>query len=519
MEDLYSLAPFIAALRQVATAPEARLPASSKLDQRFHSLLQEEIKLKNGYREDSTSRVLQFPITTLALFRPKADNAPGCSAGKQPASTTELKICKPLPDELLQGWRGRMRAVNPQLDEKSLASLIAAIIGHGDNSDPAKADFIEQAAVVLGMSRDSLIKHHSLTPFFSALEGLRPSKPGTKSVGHRKAYERQAPFRLASRFPRYCPQCAQEEHQRKGYSYWHRTHQLPGMLWCSTHGAPLALAPRQNAFEQQPHAVTDSFIDGRQEGVTDDQVIVLRRYAQIAVEVLRQAPVIDSVAASKFLGEGARAADLRVSKQGVRPTVSSQLVRLLPDWWLADTVPRVRWAADKHLWTIDSACVPGATRYTTTTLCLLAALLYEDVSTATARILGPVNIAPERTRGFDYWASRAILDEYIAQKGVVSHVAERLGLPHSTVGIGLLNQGLPGLGKTKSSGALIAVHAFLEGQSFAEAITRTKADTAEIEDLLRAAGYRLKTALDAILSEIFYQIPPSTQVERRRATG
>lgn len=159
------------------------------------------------------------------------------------------------------------------------------------------------------------------------------------------------------------------------------------------------------------------------------------------------------------------------------------------------------------------------TRYTTTTLCLLAALLYEDVSTTTARILGPVNIAPERTRGFDYWASRAILDEYIAQKGVVSRVAERLGLPHSTVGIGLLNQGLPGLGKTKSSGALMAVHAFLEGQSFAEAITRTKADTAEIEDLLRAAGYRLKTALDAILCEIFYQIPPSTQVERRRAAG
>ncbi len=519
MEDLHSLAPFIAALRQVTTAPEARLPAGSKLDQRFHSLLQEEIKLENGEREDFTNQVLQFPITTVALFRPKADNTSASSAGKQPAPTTELKICKPLPDELLQGWQGRMRAINLQPDDKSLASLMAAVIRHQDGSVSIEADFIEHAAIVLGMSRDSLIKHHTLTPFFSALEGLRPSKPGTKSVGHRKAYERQAPFRLGSRFPRYCRQCAQEEYKQKGYSFWHRLPQLPGMLWCETHGTPLALAPRQNAFDQQPHAVTDSFIDERLEGVTDDQVAVLRRYAQIAEEVLRLAPVIDCVAASKILGEGARAADLRVSRQGVRPTVSSQLVRLLPDWWLADTVPRVRWAPDKHLWTIDSACVPGATRYTTTTLCLLAALLYEDASTTTARLLGPVDTAPERTRGFDYWSSRAILDEYIAQKGVVSRVAERLGLPHSTVGIGLLNQGLPGLGKMKSSDALLAVHAFLEGQSFAEAIASTKADTAEIEDLLRAAGYRLKTALDAILSEIFYQIPPSTQIERRRATG
>lgn len=519
MEDLHSLAPFIAALRQVATVPEARQPAGGKLDQRFHSLLQEEIKLEKTKREGSTNQILQFPITTLALFRPKADNTSGSPAGKQPAPTTELKICKPLSDELLQGWQGRMRAINLQPDDKSLASLIAAVIHHRDDSVPIAADFIEHAAIILSMSRDSLIKHHTLTPFFSALEGLRPSKLGTKSVGHRKAYERHAPFRLGSRFPRYCPQCAQEEHQRKGYSYWHRTHQLPGMLWCTTHRTPLALAPRQNAFEQPPHTITDSFIDKRLDGLTNDRAIVLRRYAQIAEEVLRLAPAIDSVAASKILGEGARAADLRVSKHGVRPTVSSQLVRLLPDWWLTDTVPRVRWAPDKHLWTIDSACVPGATRYTTTTLCLLTALLYEDASTTTARILDPVEIAPDKTRGFDYWASRAILDEYIVQKGVVSRVAERLGLPHSTVGIGLLNQGLPGLGKTKSSGALMAVHAFLKGQSFAEAITSTKADTAEIEDLLRAAGYRLKTALDAILSEIFCQIPLSTQVERRRATG
>ena len=519
MEDLHSLAPFIAALRQVATAPEARLPAGSKLDQRFHSLLQEQIKLDKGEQKDSTNQVLQFPVTTLALFRPKADNPSASSAEKQPAPTTELKICKPLPDELLHGWQGRMRAINLQPDDKCLASLMAAVIRHQDGSISIEAEFIEQAAIVLGMSRDSLIRQHTLTPFFSAIEGLRPSKLGTKSVSHREAYDRQAPFRLGSRFPRYCRQCAQEEYQQKGYSFWHRTHQLPGMLWCATHGMPLALTPRQNAFEQQPHAVTDSYIDRRQEGVTDDQVIVLRRYAQIAVEVLRQAPIIDSVAASKILGEGTKAADLRVSKQGVRPTVSSQLVRLLPDWWLADTLPRVSWAPDKYISTIDAACVPGASRYTTTTLCLVAALLYEDASTTTARLLGPVDTTPERTRGFDYWSSKGILDEYIAQKGVVSRVAQRLGLPHSTVGIGLLNQGLPGLGKMKNSGALLAVHAFLEGQSFAEAIAMTKADPAEIEDLLRAAGYRLKTALDAILSEIFYQIPPSTEVDRRRATG
>lgn len=519
MEDLHSLAPFIAALRQVAAAPEACRPTDSKLDQRFHSLLQEEIKVENGAQEGSINHIHRFPVTTLALLRSKVDDTLGNSHGKQPASLTELKICKPLPDELLQGWQGRMRAINIQPDNKSLASLIAKVIRHRNNSVPIEADFIEQAATVLGASRDSVIKHHTLMPFFSALEGLRPSKLGTKSAGHREAYERQAPLRLGGRFPRYCRQCAQEEHQQNGYSYWHRTHQLPGMLWCSTHETPLALTSRQNAFAQPPHAITDSFIEERLEDVTDDQAVVLKRYAQIAEEILRLAPVIDCVAASKILGEGARAADLRVSKLGVRPTVSSKLVRLLPDWWLESALPRVSWANDKYISTIDAACTPSAGRYTTTTLCLIAALVYEDASTTTARILGPVDITPDRTRGFDYWASKAILNEYIAQKGVVSRVADRLGLPHSTVGIGLLNQGLPGLGKTKNFNVLMAVHAFLDGQSLAEAVTRSRADTAEIEDLLRAAGYRLKTVLDVILSETLSQLPISMQFEKRRATG
>lgn len=520
MDDLHSLAPFIAALKQVSTAPEAIRPANSELDQRFLAILQEKIKAEDGGRKYPTNPVLQFPITTLALFRPRADNISDGRAEKQPGPTTELKICRPQPDELLQGWQGRMRTINVQRDNKSLASLIAKVARHQDDSISIEADIIEHAAIILSMSRDSLIKQQTLTPFFGALEGLRPSKLGTKSVSHREAYERQAPFRLGGRFPRFCRQCAQEEYQRKGYSCWHRTPQLPGMLWCATHGTPLALARSQNAFEQPPHAITDSFIDGRLEAITDDQAVILRRYAQIAEEILRLAPTIDSAAASKVLGEGARTADLRVSKLGTRPTVSSQLVKLLPDWWLAETLPRVSWARDKYISTIDAACTPGAGRYTTTTLCLIAALLYEDASTTAARILGPFDVTPERTRGFDFWASRAIFDEYIAQKGVVSRVAERLGLPHSTVGVGLLNQGLPGLGKAKNSRALLATYDLLDGrQSIAETVIRNKADLAEIQGLLSAAGSRLRMALDAIFNEAVSQPSPSMEHERRRAAG
>lgn len=42
---------------------------------------------------------------------------------------------------------------------------------------------------------------------------------------------------------RYCRLCIERDLQREGIAYWHRTHQLPGVLVCIDHGIPLSATP------------------------------------------------------------------------------------------------------------------------------------------------------------------------------------------------------------------------------------------------------------------------------------
>lgn len=117
-----------------------------------------------------------------------------------------------------------------------------------------------------------------------------------------------------------------------------------------------------------------------------------------------------------------------------------------------------------------------------------------------AELLGQSDGVEQREPlGFDFWASREVLDLYVACKGVVSRVAEKLGLPTSSVSIGLLNQGLPGLGK--SSGPRVALKAFYAGDSLDDACHKAKVSRDLVENLLRAGGGRLAMALEMMPEE------------------
>ncbi|RJG05263.1 hypothetical protein D3870_03840 [Noviherbaspirillum cavernae] len=472
------------------------------LDQKFSSFIQQE-RTKVADSKSilfSTGRVVRLPKRTPST--PSKETTP------------RLEICRPLPDEVIQGWRGRMRSVNCIGPKEKIEALIEAHARSLDTNIPADADFFQHVASILHMPREQLIHQHTLTPFFNALEGLKLNKPGTKSTRHREAVERHAPFKLGGKHPRYCWQCAQEDLSSMGFSYWRREHQLPGALWCMEHHSLLSTVPRRDAFDQCPHEITDAVIEQRAQEFHPEQTAFLKRYAYIVNEIFEQRPTIDSRAASIVLGKKARIADLRISKLGTRPTVGNRLMELLPRWWLEETIPRVHWIPHKYISSIDGICSPDATRYTTATLSLLAALFYEDEQQAVAEIFNPSCPSPDRAPGAAFWGSWKVFDEYVAQEGVVSHVAERLAIPSSTVSIGLLRQGLPGLGR--SSSTILAAHAFLSGQSMADACACNQASIEEVESLIRMSGSKLKAALDKIVRNTRYKSPPSPRVRKKR---
>jgi hypothetical protein len=192
----------------------------------------------------------------------------------------------------------------------------------------------------------------------------------------------------------------------------------------------------------------------------------------------------------------------------------------VPAGWLTATFPYVRWSENKYISTVDGACVSGENRYTTATLCLLAALFYEDAGTAIREldVLPPESYTTtaKGRRGFDFWAGQGVFTEFVKQRGDVTNVAEALGIHPSHVSQGLLSQGLPELGV--GTGPQLALRAFLGGASLQHACGETGAATDHLEALLRAGCARLARALDAMESMDEMPNPPAGMKKLRQET-
>jgi hypothetical protein len=442
----------------------------------------------------------EFDMALSRELRPAPPISITSSSYAPPSEDDEPTIPRPLPDEILHGWRGRVAALNSLPETRHVGSLLKICADKSASELGDDPDFVECAAAVLGVTRQELIRRHTLRPFFDALGDLKQNKPGTKSAKHLRAFLRQAPFRIDGKEALFCRQCVEEDLAFWKFSYWRCSHHLPGVQCCCKHGTPLLSAGKHEAFDLCPHHFLSFQTNECAMPYGELARQILLRYSQIAADFLDCAPSIDSTSISIKLGQRASAAELRISNAGRRKTPSTYVMDLVPLSWLQRTFPRVCWSTGKFISTFDGACSPRATRYSTATLCLLAAVLYEDAEQALADLLGQRDSVGQREPlGFDFWASREVLDLYVACKGVVSRVAERLGLPTSSVSIGLLKQGLPGLGR--SSGPRMALKAFFAGDSLDDACHKANVSRGSVESLLRTGGGRLAMALEMMPEE------------------
>jgi len=149
----------------------------------------------------------------------------------------------PYPDELLYSVFARYGnraqypsrvAINYDLFGAAYASLSIALPGHLDylvNNLPAGHSITSQR----------LIDQHTLFPYYAP---FLPAERADLIVRHMRGSTPSAAYRFAGittgsiippKHLRYCPSCVLEDKQQFGESYWHRTHQVPGVEVCSEH--------------------------------------------------------------------------------------------------------------------------------------------------------------------------------------------------------------------------------------------------------------------------------------------
>lgn len=155
-----------------------------------------------------------------------------------------------LPDELLLGYRGRLMALNATNNVTEIANLTAWALGVDASMAPGAAQLlVESMARFNDLTVAELAKNHTCAaalalPTAPAEHLYNTGLPATQtgrlmfSVGYTKF--------------QFCPDCVSEDLQSHYFSYWRRSHQLPGRHLCPVHRTPLKSVSLRGALTSPP---------------------------------------------------------------------------------------------------------------------------------------------------------------------------------------------------------------------------------------------------------------------------
>lgn len=107
---------------------------------------------------------------------------------------------------------------------------------------PMRLDCIERwIPKATAITRETIAMDHSMYPYMAMVFSVQFRKDMTRILSGQKPktnvdlYGRHKSWRLWPEYLRYCPRCVSEDKRLYGETYWHRTHQLPGMIYCTKH--------------------------------------------------------------------------------------------------------------------------------------------------------------------------------------------------------------------------------------------------------------------------------------------
>lgn len=162
-----------------------------------------------------------------------------------------------LEDELLFSCLGNLAAANALLDTRSALARFTSSRNYCVSADlPCHLTSIFESVgpSISAESVNALIERHTLFPYYRFFSPwarwLRVREIALSHEGGRlkAAMGILAHGVRATPVLRYCPICAQQSRADNGRAFWHRAHNLPGVIACSQHGCRLVATLSQAQF-------------------------------------------------------------------------------------------------------------------------------------------------------------------------------------------------------------------------------------------------------------------------------
>lgn len=161
-----------------------------------------------------------------------------------------LYVPKPYPDELLYSVIGRFSLHLGQTSPKHVLDMLfgtRSVIASPDlQGQLGRLDWLLENRWKLSIQGSAM--QYTLLPFYVSNRPPSERKKFAKALVRETGASVHTALGLCAtsiRMPKYlrfCRTCANEEIKAQGEPYWHRSHQLPGVIVCPEHGEPLHIS-------------------------------------------------------------------------------------------------------------------------------------------------------------------------------------------------------------------------------------------------------------------------------------
>ncbi|PKO27602.1 MAG: hypothetical protein CVU32_02585 [Betaproteobacteria bacterium HGW-Betaproteobacteria-5] len=412
-------------------------------------------------------------------------------------------------DELDRGYFGRLMRMNGVANTADMEWLIEAWAGMS-NEPPSKHLNLQHLSSIANVGSCEFIGSHTTIPFYEGISSLRgwelSQRHAFSAIGY-TAFS-HLDWGFACKQPFLCKSCVESDMHLYGQSYWRRSHQVPGLLWCPEHKSSLSWPDDIHWFNRSPAEAIDVATSYDSETVRDalsNSHIV--RYVELAFKLLERKSPFDAESVSNTLR--AEATKQRFFMWGGRFSINHMLHDA--EWrfgrkWLDRVMPlytnrkkRIDFWCSRYVGTFSVEQRQASFLME----CLVAStLLYESVEEALTQ-LGRYNPSPAREeRQTPFLLNKdELLQTYILTRGNYRRIEEnyRGRSTRSRIWSGLCELGLPHLVEGRGKSSLRALMAFyLEGLSVADSAEVGGMDQEEMESLLRQCSFLLRNVLKEI---------------------
>jgi hypothetical protein len=362
-----------------------------------------------------------------------------------------MTIIRPevLPDEYVDGYEGRVYQLNGW---RKRADAMPTLLQHffGKRRLGSELSFVEVLARVSGMSTAAFVQRHTMIPLRRAFT--------REKVRHEHGSSEQKNLLSYVAMRRLCPlaylcrQCVREDLSFRGFAYWRREHQQPGVFACSVHRTALHFAVHDDAFLHSPAGVAGQaeMVDPVWLGNLNNNEAI-QRFLVICSELINRKDSTSERAIARVVCRQARHRGLYLGHGIIdRPLLSDLVKHSFDPKWLDAVVPGLTQIPVQTPWlSIDSAARGRPNGVSSLAYAVILAVLFDCPDAALRAVAQQqsrqgAGLVTRQTKSF---SENDLLQAWIADKGCYRAIARKLGCSDGTLRDRALRQGLPNLNR------------------------------------------------------------------------